>query len=162
MTPAWRLKPAKFAAQPEASPCSAIAPDASIVDNTDVLRSMFMQSKKMKIMQKIDGTNDTVTSMYSFDFVDIGLSDSLLKTDIANNDKAPFHGKTKNIYVGIDIKNNEIDILFFRSGMGLDERLTASFKVQRSNGKCILATKYYNDEYRAQLTVDSPSSLRIE
>jgi hypothetical protein len=86
----------------------------------------------------------------------------LLKTDIANRDRLPFHGKAKNIYVGMDIQNEELDILVFRSGMGLDERLMASFKVQESKEKCILATKYYNDEYRAQLTVDSPSSLRIE
>jgi hypothetical protein len=143
------------------------SPDSSIIDSMNVIRTTFMKSSHLTISQSVSGLDgidkyEKLTSSYTIDFVDLDKSDFLIKSNSDKNNPPPFHGSVKNIYVGLDIRNNEIDLLFFRTGMGTDERLFASFKVQESDSQCVLKTKHYQDKYYAQLTIDSWSSLRVE
>jgi hypothetical protein len=138
------------------------SPDLSILENMSVLRKVVMQTKKMEITQKFHGTTEIFISNYTFEIIDLDSTDFLLKTQRDVSKPASTHGVRKNIYVGLDLKNQEIDLLFFRTGLGIDERLLASFKVQESDNKCVLATHQYDNKRYAQLTIDSWSSFRIE
>ncbi|MFT6330753.1 MAG: hypothetical protein ACJAYN_002699 [Bermanella sp.] len=138
------------------------SPDLSALDNMNVLRKVVMQTKKMGITQKFHGVTESIVSNYTFDIIDLDSTDFLIKTQKDDSTPPQIHGIIKNIYVGLDNRNEEIDLLFFRAGMGVDERFLASFKVQKSDNKCVLATPHYDEKRYAQLTIDSWSSLRLE